>query len=40
MIAFCALLLRMQKPQPRTAPQDGLILGAEEGASSHWEWEN
>ncbi|XP_035883895.1 receptor for retinol uptake STRA6 isoform X2 [Phyllostomus discolor] len=31
MIAFCALLLRTQKPQPRTVPQDGLILGAEEG---------
>lgn len=31
MIAFCALLLRTQKPWPRTVPQDGLILGAEEG---------
>ncbi|XP_054434610.1 receptor for retinol uptake STRA6 [Pteronotus mesoamericanus] len=31
MIAFCALLLRMQKPQPHTVPQDGLSLGTEEG---------
>ncbi|XP_036122837.1 receptor for retinol uptake STRA6 isoform X1 [Molossus molossus] len=32
MIAFCALLLRTQKPQPCTAPQDGFRLGAgEEG---------
>ncbi|XP_059859669.1 receptor for retinol uptake STRA6 isoform X1 [Delphinus delphis] len=28
--AFCILLLRTQRPQPRTAPRDGLRLGEEE----------
>uniref|UniRef100_A0A8C6BB77 Receptor for retinol uptake STRA6 n=2 Tax=Monodon monoceros TaxID=40151 RepID=A0A8C6BB77_MONMO len=28
--AFCVLLLRTRRPQPRTAPQDGLRLGEEE----------
>lgn len=36
-MAFCALLLRTQRPQPRVTPQDGLRLGEEEeGAPFHW----
>lgn len=37
--AFCALLLRTQRPKPRATPQDGLRLGEEEeGAPFHWGW--
>ena len=37
--AFCALLLRTQRPLPRATPQDGLRLGEEEeGAPFHWGW--
>lgn len=37
--AFCVLLLRTRRPQPRTAPRDGLRLGEEEeGEPFHWEW--
>lgn len=38
-MAFCALLLRTQRPQPRLTPQDGLRLGEEEeGEPFHWGW--
>lgn len=39
--AFCALLLRTQRPQPRTAPQHGLgPEEEEEGVPSPWQgWE-
>ncbi|XP_068411586.1 receptor for retinol uptake STRA6 isoform X2 [Eschrichtius robustus] len=30
LMAFCALLLRTRRPQPRTVPRDGLSLGEEE----------